>query len=131
MPATKRSAPEHDEVESFGRSVASEEPTGNDFDITLSIPGNIEIRMVDASSLSDYEIWFSGASAILSILTGFVVAFIQETEPEIARVFLIVAVIFAVIFVACLVMTLLKRHDLRRKGKHIRLRTSRAVEDNK
>ena len=123
--------PQHDEVEQFPHSAATQEPASSDFNILVSIPESIEVKMVDATVLSDYEIWFFAAGAILSFLTGFLVAYIQEADPKVAKALGITVILFGAIFVGCLVMTLIKRYTLRKKGKVVKLKTSKVAEEKK
>ncbi|MGD9874614.1 MAG: hypothetical protein AB7T27_10140 [Kiritimatiellia bacterium] len=119
--------PIHDEIEQ-ARAPAGQEPFSGDLDISLSIPATIEIRMVDASTLADYEIWFFGSSGLLSFLVGFIVAWSQEADAHASKILGVVCLIFAALFIACLIMTLVKRHTLRRKSRTIRLKTSKVGE---
>ena len=119
--------PEHDEVEQ-SRSPAGQEPLSGELDISLSLPSTIEVRMVDASILSDYEIWFFGSGGLLSFLVGFVVAWTQEKDPHASKILGVVCLIFAALFVACLIMTIAKRHTMRKKSRTIRLKTSKIAE---
>ena len=84
--------------------------------------------MVDSTQLIHYEIGFSCAAVILSVAAGFVVAWIQEMNPDTKPVFGAVSFIFVVIFFFCLVMTLVSRRALRKKRKIVKLYTSRVVE---
>jgi len=118
---------EHDEVEQ-SQAPASQEPVSGDLDISLSLPASIEIRMVDASTLSDYEIWFFSSSGLLSFLTGFLVAWFQETDARASKLLGIVCLIFVVLFLGCFVMTLLKRRTMKSKSRTIRLKTSKIAE---
>ena len=84
--------------------------------------------MVDSTYSGQYEIWFSSAAVILSVFAGFMVAWIQDTNPATRPVFLAVSLIFTAIFAFCLVMTLVNRRALRKKRKVVKLYTSRVVE---
>jgi hypothetical protein len=117
--------PQQDEVETYAGEESTQEPTSGDFAVSVSVPEVIEIRMVDASTLSDYEIWFFASGGFLTFAVAFLVAYIQEMDPKVATVLLIVAVLFGVVFALFLIMTLVKRHALRKKGRTIQLRTSR------
>jgi hypothetical protein len=131
MPAQRRPLPEHDEFEQYSQSEASQEPRDTGVNILVSIPESIEIKMVDATSLSDYEIWFFGSGALFSLLVGFLVAFMQEVNPAVSRVLGIATLVFFGLFVLCLIMTFVKRHTVKKKGKTIRLRTSNVLKDEK
>jgi hypothetical protein len=119
--------PEHSEIEDYSAE-SSENPSAGDFNISLSIPKQIEIRMVDASTLSDYEIWFFASSSLLSFVVGFTVAFSQEADAKAKGIYLVVTLIFVALLVGCLIMTFVKRYCLRKKGKTVLLKTSRVVE---
>ena len=118
----------HEEADTYSAQESSQEPNAGEFDISLSLPGTIEVRMVDASTLSDYEIWFFSSSALLTFVSGFLVAWTQETDLKAGKVLGIATGIFALFFVGCLIMTFVKRHTMRKKGRTIRLRTSRVGE---
>ena len=118
--------PRHDEIESFTDSAPG--PDASDFNIAISIPEKIEIRMVDASSLSDYEIWFFSATALVTLFTGFLVASLQEADGRVQRVLSVVSLIFGILFLGTLTMTLIKRHSLRSKVRTIRFKTSRVAD---
>ena len=124
MPAPNR--PEHTEVESSSAE-ASENPSSGDFNIALSIPEQIEVKMVDASTLSDYEVWFFVSSSLLSFFTGFLVALIQEADPKAQFILKIVTGLFLLLLIGSLIMTFMKRHRLKKAGKTIYLKTSRAI----
>jgi hypothetical protein len=123
--------PRHDEVEQFAQSEATQEPESGEFNILVSIPESIEIKMVDATVLSDYEIWFFSAGAVLSFVTGFLVAYIQEPDLKVAKALSVAGIIFGVMFIGCLIMALTKRHTLRKKGKVVRLKTSKVAQEKK
>jgi hypothetical protein len=118
---------EHDEVEQ-SQAPASQEPVSGDLDISLSLPATIEIRMVDASTLSDYEIWFFSSGGLLSFLAGFIVAWFQETDARASKLLGLVCLIFAALFLGCFLMTLTKRNTMKSKSRTVRLKTSKIGE---
>jgi len=64
-----------------GGESASSNPLGEDLDFSLSVPP-IEVRMVNAAALEDYEIWFLTSSIVGSAAIGFLVAFIQSFHED-------------------------------------------------
>lgn len=70
-------AVEHDEGD-----LNSPEPTRLDAlagtTVMVSVPQTLEIELVDASVLKDYEIWSIQSSALFSVLIGIAVAIIQS-----------------------------------------------------
>jgi hypothetical protein len=87
--------------------------------VMVSVPDRIEVRMVDASTLSDYEIWGGLASAVLAFASGFFVAWFQDT----AQVhFLAFTIILALIWLFAAVMAVRKRRQLLGKSRSITFR---------
>ena len=119
------------DVDEISPSEDSPDNTSGDFNISLFVPENIEIRMVDATQLGQYEIWFSGATVILSVAVSFITAWFLDTNPDTKPILGIVSLIFLAIFVFFLVMMLVTRHALQKKGTVVKLYTSRVVESPK
>ena len=126
----RKTGVEQIDVDQIPSSERPQDSPSDEFSISLHVPENIEIQMVDSTSLSQYEIWFSSAAVILSVASGFIVAWIQDTNPDTKTVFGAVSIIFVGIFFFCLVMTLVQRRTLRKKRKVVKLYTSRVVESN-
>ncbi len=112
--------PEHTEVDEFERSEPSENPLTKALDVTISIPETIEIRMVDASVLADYEVWFFISSVLASATVGFFVAFLQNN----ATYLLATSLVFFILLIVSIVMTSFKRHELRKKSKEVKLKAT-------
>lgn len=129
MTNTSTQRPQHDEVEQYANSAASQEPHDSGLNVLVSIPRSIEVKMVDATNLADYEIWLFGSSALLSVVTGFLVAYMQEEVPAVAKVLGIAVLIFLGLFGLCLTMTFVKRYAVRRKGRTFRVKTSNIIEE--
>ena len=53
---------------------SSDNPFGDALDVTVSIPETLEIKMVDATVLSDYEVWQFISSILGAAVVGFAVA---------------------------------------------------------
>nr|WP_225777344.1 hypothetical protein [Pseudomonas sp. Marseille-Q3773] len=104
--------------------------TSDAFNVIVSIPDNIEIRMVDASALGDYEVWIFIASLVSNFVIGFFVAYVQEakisspTAPYIGWT----TFGFFVLFAISVAMAIAKRMAMRKKGRKISLKTSGASE---
>ena len=118
--------PEHVEIEQYRGSQSTPGPTSGDFNILVSIPEQIEIKMVDASALSDYEIWFFSSGGLLSFFSGFLVAWLQEKDQHTAKILAIIVCLLAVLFLFTFIMTLVKRNSMSKKSRKVYLRTSRA-----
>jgi hypothetical protein len=117
----------HVEPSSVRPSAPTDNPSASDaFNVVLSIPESIEVRMVDASALGDYEIWVFIASLLSNFAIGFVVAYTQEvkTNSSVATYVGWTAVAFLVLFFVSVLIAFGKRRALRRKGKRIALKNS-------
>lgn len=103
-------------------------PVGNGFNVSVLVPEQISIRMVDASALSDYEYHIFVASLFASATVGFLVPCVQEfrSSGELAVPFLLITILLGVVFLASLGIALFKRRSLRKSGKEIKLTTTSA-----
>lgn len=117
------SSPIHSSTTSLGPLVGN--PESQPFNITVSVPDQIKIRMVDASALADYEIWLFISSLLSSAFVGFVVPYVQsrETDSPMQGPYLWTAVMFLILFLISLGMAIGKRRALRKKGRDFRLKT--------
>lgn len=120
--------PEHDEVEKFSKSPgSSNNESQNEISVTISAPNSIDITLVDASSLLDYEIWGGLSSVILSFLTGFVVAMVQEPDPKIKGVFKAISLVLFLFLAFTALMSIIKRTKMKKSKKIINLQTSKGI----
>jgi hypothetical protein len=116
--------PEHVDVEAFRKAEPSDNPVARGLNVTVSIPETVEIRMVDASVLSEYELWFFLASLLSNAAIGFLVAYLQtQTDKSL----LANTLIFGLLFLITLITALLRRKKLRQKAKTIQLKATEAV----
>jgi type III secretory pathway component EscS len=114
---------------SFKQSVGN--PVTSSLNVVVSVPDSIEIRMVDASVLSDYEVWFSISSVLASTIIGFLVAYFQavEVKAQNASQLGYTVIVFAILFIISVFTTYCKRRLLRKKGKSIKLKaTNESIE---
>lgn len=118
----------HVEAEEYSNTPASENPLGESFNITVSVPDKIRIKMVDASILEDYEIWLFIASLLSSAVVGFLVAYFQAIDSKSPSVTYIgfTVLVFGVLFVLSVFVSFRKRSSLQKKGRDIELKTSSA-----
>lgn len=117
----------HADIDQFA-GPSGENPSANPFNVTVSVPESIQVTMVDASALSDYEVWFFIASLLGGALTGFIVAYMQAIDanaPSRAAVGWM-TLLLAVLFLIAVSMAFGKRASLKRKGKVIKLKTTQA-----
>ena len=69
-----------DLVEFASSQPLSPNPLAQFSDITVSLPESVEVRLVDARILSDYEIWSLFTSILSTATVGFFVGSFQVTE---------------------------------------------------
>lgn len=101
---------------------SSTNPLAKNLNITLSIPETISIRMVDASVLADFEIWFFVSSLLFSATIGFLVPFVQSIINQRADILIGAnAGVFLILFVVSICVTIYKRCLLRKKSRDITL----------
>lgn len=103
-------------------------PLGNSLAISVSVPRQIHIKMVDASVLGQYEIWVFLASLACNFLVGLAVALVQAIENNAAtvNVYIAVVVFLALVFIGFLSMALYTRRAIRKEGKEVVLETTAA-----
>jgi hypothetical protein len=121
--------PEHDEAETFSNAPSTENPASEPFNIVVSVPEAIQIRMVDASSLADYELWVFIASLISNFVVGFLVAYSQAIDSNSPAKTYVgwTLLLFVLLFAISLTAAIRKRLELRKKGRDIKLKTSSAA----
>jgi hypothetical protein len=120
--------PAPNQVEPNPTMPVSANPARQAFNVTVSVPENITVRMVDASSLSDYEVNIFISSLAFGFFTAFAVPAVQELKAgsQLAAAFTAMTLLAGVIFLTFLVMALSKRKKLTETGKEIKLTTTGA-----
>ena len=119
----------HDDlVRAAPKGPLSENPIASAASVTLSIPESVEVRLVDASALADYEVWVLMTSILSSAVVGFVVASMQATST-VRPLYATTAILFAALVVICGGMAFLKRRRLTARARRIRFRIGDALPD--
>ncbi|WP_146763042.1 hypothetical protein [Micromonospora noduli] len=108
------------------RSRSSENPIRNSIELNVSLPA-IEVKMLNASSLADYEVWLFVASVTSSTSVGFLVAYFQSLADkdggaDIAM--LVSAIIFGVIFVVTFGRAMGLRKSISKEAKSVRMQAT-------
>ncbi|MEX0899850.1 MAG: hypothetical protein WD081_04075 [Gammaproteobacteria bacterium] len=118
----------HVEAEQYQHSPPAENPVDDSFNIIVSVPESIQVRMVDASVLEDYEVWLFISAIISNAGIGFVVAYFQALDgPSPSAPYIgWTAVVFIVLFAFSITVALRKRLSLRRKSRDVKLKTTGA-----
>lgn len=101
-------------------------PLAHEFDFKLMMP-TINVKMVNADRLADYEIWLFAATVSISACVGFLVAYAQGSqgtggETQHAAGLLAGGVIFLVLFVAFFARAISLRRALSREAKTYSMR---------
>jgi hypothetical protein len=98
----------------------SDNPTapGDDIAVTLSVPERIQVRMVEATALSDYEILFLFSSFTFSGFVGCGVAALQADEKTRLPWF-VITVFLLFLFLGFMAWTLKKRYLLTTKQSKV------------
>jgi heme/copper-type cytochrome/quinol oxidase subunit 2 len=89
--------------------------------------------MVNAVSLSDYEVWLFVASLAFSTAVGCFVAYLQDVHAASGhqhkdKILLVFGVVFAVLFVVFFVRGLFIRHGLRKNARTYQMSASSRVD---
>ena len=104
---------------------SSQAPSANPFahaaNITVSVPESVEVKLVDASALADYEVWVLLTSVLSSAVTGFLVALVQSPAADSGR-FAWITAVFGVLMLICAGMAIGKRTRLGKKARRLRFR---------
>lgn len=110
--------------QNFNKPQAEQNPIGDAFNIMVSIPDKLEIKMVNASILSDYEVWVFLSSLLSNGAIGFWVSYATNTNNNASGILFWNSVLFTVLFFVALFVALRKRYQLNKKSKDIKLKTS-------
>lgn len=109
---------------------SSTNPAGNGFRVELSMPKKFEIKMVNASSMNDYELWGIITSVLCNFVVGFFVAAITYTKEcvdnkvlpsseQVQNLLWVVSAIFLVFTILSIMMTLKKRNTIKKDTKKV------------
>jgi hypothetical protein len=109
-------------------SELADNPVRGSLDIVVSVPDSIKIRMVDASTLADYETWIFLASVLSNAVVGFLVATVQAYDTKTANAGQLkwTTIVCLILFLSTLGKALLMRHALTKQGKNIKLKATEA-----
>jgi sulfite exporter TauE/SafE len=118
---------QEDLVEKESTATPSSNPFAGAASISLSLPETVEIKLVDASALADYEVWFFLTSMLSSTVVGFIVAGVQSQGQPIQRTLFAISIVTGLIMLVCGIMAFCKRRKLRTKTKKIKFRVGDQV----
>lgn len=104
----------------------AQNPIGDELAVEVSIPKKIEIKMVDASSLGDYEVWVFIASLICNFLVGFVVATFSAGESS-QGAFIAFDILCLILLGLSIFMAIRKRRKMNIERKTIPLAVKKSL----
>lgn len=87
--------------------------------VNVSVPETLEVPLIEASVLADYEAWFFIASVLANAVVGFLVAGLEGKSISL----LATALVFSILFAVALIMAMVKRNKLRKRRQTVTLRT--------
>ena len=118
---------EHTDVTEAAPAAASEpNPLAGSSELMISVPETVEVRLVDAGVLSDYEVWALVSSILSSTVIAFAVAWFQAPDGE-GGVYLANALVFGVLLIVAATTAHTKRKRLNSGLKRLRFRIGEQV----
>lgn len=124
-------SPEHaDLVQQPSSAPPAPNPLAQSANVMVSVPESVEVRLVDAGVLGDYEVWALVSSILSSAVVGFLVAFFQAPSGE-GGVYLAITAVFAFLLLVSAATATIKRRRLNSRVKRIRFRLGEQIEDRK
>jgi hypothetical protein len=99
-------------------------PLAQQFNVVVSIPQAVNVKLVDASLLNDFEIWMYLSTVLLNISTGFWVSYSQNTNTQIDKMICWTSICFTFIFVFTIIIAISKRVKMNQKSRNVELATS-------
>lgn len=122
-----------DEDTSVPPGTPDDVPTPNPLEglgVNVLIP-DLEVRMVNAAALEDYEIWFGSTSVLLAAAVGFFAAYVQSAEPDASGhgthhngTLVLVMLLFLAFSIAAATRTALLRRRLKQKSRSYPMRVT-------
>lgn len=95
--------------------------------VALSIPESLEITLVDASQLSEYEVWAILTSISSSAVVGFFVGYLQAAAGT-ERLWIAITSFAGIVLALSAVNLFFKRRRLYQKKRRIECRLSEIIE---
>jgi hypothetical protein len=118
-----------EDLVSESRHAPSPNPFAQSANITVTVPETVEIRLVDASALADYEVWSLLTSILSSAAIAFTVAYFQATTTTEQHLFMAVSAVFFLLMFISAAMALGKRRRLSAKARKVKFRLGDQVSD--
>lgn len=105
----------------------SRNPLASASTVLVSIPETVEVKLVDASALSEYEVWSLVTSVLCSALIGFIVAYMQAAQDK-AAPYGWISVVLALLVAITATTAVFRRQRLTSNIRRVRFRLGDPVE---
>lgn len=92
-------------------------PLAGGLNISVSIPESVDIKLVNASALTDFEIWIYISSLLSNAVVGFWISYAQNTVKETDKILFWNSIIFTTLFGLSIAVAIYKRFQLSKKSK--------------
>lgn len=107
----------HVTSENVGHANIGNNPIADALNITVSIPESVDIKMVNASALTDFEIWIYISSLLSNAVIGFWVSYAQNTVIATNKLLCWISIVFSLLFLISIFVAFMKRRELSKKSK--------------
>jgi hypothetical protein len=107
-----------------------ENPFGDGFNVLVSVPETLQIKMVNASSLEAYEHWLFISSLLGSGAIAFWEAVIQNTTAGINGILWGISLLITALFLLCGYRAFKLRKQLTDKSKNLTYKMQRKVAED-
>lgn len=97
--------------------------------VNVFVP-DIEVRMVNAGALEEYEIWFGMSSIFATFFAGFLVAYLQSFRTDAKGIehnepiYLVVAILFFIFLLGASIRAYLLRRKISKKSQSYPMRVT-------
>jgi len=112
--------PQDDLVAQRPTARPSPNPFAHAASISVSVPETVEVKLVDASALADYEVWGLLTSILSSTTAGFVVSTIQSSGKPEQPTLITTSIIWAILTIICAITAYKKRSKIAAKAKRLK-----------
>ena len=113
-------------AEAAPAAASESNPLAGSSELMISVPETVEVRLVDARVLGDYEVWALVSSIVSSAVIALVVAWLQAPDGE-GGAYLANASVFGVLLLVAGSTALAKRRRLNAGVKRLRFRIGEQV----
>lgn len=96
-------------------------PLARQLNITVSVPSQIKIKLVDENVLKNFEMNVYLAGVFLQFATGFWVGYIGNIEPKTDKILFYVSIAFSLFFILFLILSIARRQELKKTSKEIEM----------